>query len=216
VTSIRHDRVTISRLELPDLAQLAAVHRRAFPDSALSRLGHEAVRRYYEWQLTGPHDSVALGGFVDGELGGFCVGGVFRNKMSGYLRRNCWFLITRIVRSPQLLVEPGFHNRMIAGLRIIGVLPKTANRAALYADSNPQSFGILAIGVDPRCQGLGLGRQLMAEAESLARRRGFQWMNLSVKATNEQAIRFYESLDWRRSPGADAAWQGEMIKCLSD
>ena len=32
----------------------------SYSDRALSALGHEAVRRYYEWQLLGPHDSAAL------------------------------------------------------------------------------------------------------------------------------------------------------------
>lgn len=34
---------------------VAGVHVAAFPSSALTRLGSEAVRRYYLWQIEGPH-----------------------------------------------------------------------------------------------------------------------------------------------------------------
>ncbi|CAG0992531.1 hypothetical protein ANRL4_02561 [Anaerolineae bacterium] len=37
------------------------IHRAAFPDSALTKLGAEAVRRYYLWLMTGPHDAVNVG-----------------------------------------------------------------------------------------------------------------------------------------------------------
>ncbi|MFN2444316.1 MAG: GNAT family N-acetyltransferase [Vicinamibacterales bacterium] len=197
------------------LQTVAEVHCAAFPDSALSTLGTEAVRRYYEWQLSGAHDSVALGAFVEGEVGGFCVGGVFRGKMSGYLRQNRWFLISRLARHPWLIARTSFRARLVSALRILKLLPQPKNAVALYRDSDPTSFGILAIAVHPRSQGLGVGRVLMAEAEAIARRRGFRAMNLSVHVTNQQAIRFYEGLEWQRRPAPNSVWQGEMTKCLN-
>ena len=197
------------------LDAVARVHVAAFPDSALSQLGLEVVRRYYEWQLTAPrNDSLLLGVIVDGELGGFCVGGVFRGKMSGYLRQHRTFLIWQLARRPWLLARGNFRDRIVAGLRIVKVLPSPKASVPLYQDSDPNSFGILSIAVDPRRQGLGLGRLLMDEAERLARQRGFGRMNLSVKVSNDRAIRFYEGLHWQRRIGADAIWNGEMIKWL--
>ena len=58
-------------LELKDLQSIAILHQKAFQDSALTKLGLEPVRRYYEWQLTGPHDCYAIGAFsADDELTG--------------------------------------------------------------------------------------------------------------------------------------------------
>ena len=74
----------IRNLEAKDLPYVAAVHVAAFPDSALTMLGTEVVRRYYEWQLTGPHDIAALGAFAGAGVEGYCFGGVFRGAMSGF------------------------------------------------------------------------------------------------------------------------------------
>lgn len=215
-TSSTQRHVEVRRLGPEQMQSVAIVHRAAFPDSALSTLGTEAVRRYYEWQLVGPHDSVALGAFVDGELGAFCVGGIFRAKMSGYLRKNRGFLLVQLARHPWLLARAGFRERLVAGLRIVKLLPPPKNGVPLYQDSDPTSFGILSIAVHPRHQGLGLGRRLMSEAEAIARERGFRKMNLSVKVSNDQAIRFYEGLNWERRPSPQAGWKGEMTKCLDE
>jgi len=48
------------------LADVAKVHCRAFADAALTRLGCEAVRRYYLWQLEGPHEHWFRGGRMGG------------------------------------------------------------------------------------------------------------------------------------------------------
>ena len=63
----------IRSIELLDLNSIAKIHLAAFPKSALSHLGQEAVRRYYEWQLTGPHDCLAIGAIDEqGRMLGFC------------------------------------------------------------------------------------------------------------------------------------------------
>ena len=41
----------VLNLDVKDLPAVASVHMAAFPKSALTMLGTEAVRRYYEWQL---------------------------------------------------------------------------------------------------------------------------------------------------------------------
>ncbi len=72
-------------LEAADLPALVEIHKAAFPDSALTRLGREAIRRYYEWQLIGPHDVVALGARQGPDLVGFCFGGTFRGATVGWV-----------------------------------------------------------------------------------------------------------------------------------
>jgi ribosomal protein S18 acetylase RimI-like enzyme len=202
---------TISTLGKEDLTSVALIHRKAFADRALVGLGQEAVRRYYEWQLDGPHDAIALGITQQGKLSGFCFAGVFRGALTGFLRKNMWFLVGRVLIRPWLMASPLFRERLSLAWN---VLRRRSFPSALQAAAAPRSFGILAIAVDPEIQGAGLGKGLMAAAEKKARERNFSCMHLTVDVDNAQAIGFYENLGWQRFPGPDGIWHGYMTKYL--
>jgi GNAT superfamily N-acetyltransferase len=51
--------------------------------------------------------------------------------------------------------------------------------------------------VDPRHQGLGIARALMAFAEALLRSRGYQVIRLDAFSLNPRALRLYERLGYR-------------------
>jgi ribosomal protein S18 acetylase RimI-like enzyme len=201
----------IRELTPRDLSSIAATHLRAFPESALTALGMEAVRRYYEWQLTGPHDVAAFGAFTENEMAGFCFGGVFRGAMSGFLQKHRKYLAWRVITHPWLLSSPLFRDRLGNGLSILKRFSKPQGSTAKAPKQ--LSFGILSIAVDPRFQGQGAGKLLMAASETVARAQGFAEMNLSVHPANQQAIRFYESLGWQKVTKSEA-WSGEMTKLL--
>ena len=194
-----------------DLREVAALHLRAFPESALTALGAESVRRYYEWQLIGPHEATALGAWREGALAGFCFGGLFRGAMSGFLRRNRLHLALRVATHPWLIANPLFRERLTSGLKIL----RRFSRPAAPAAPKKRQFGILSIAVDPRLHGHGVGKRLMQAAERRAREQAFPEMQLTVSPGNAQAIRFYEGLGWRKHP-AGADWAGEMRKFLSE
>jgi ribosomal protein S18 acetylase RimI-like enzyme len=195
-----------------DLRTIAQVHSRAFPESALTRLGLEAVRRFYEWQLSGPHDHEFVGIRRDGNLLGYAVGGVSRGAMAGFVRRNRGFLVRRVMLRPWLVCTCRFRGRLKLGLGSLArrkpspppAQPKAAGR----------SFGILAIAVDPAAQGLGLGKNLMNHLEGLARAQGFDRMHLTVAVNNSGAIAFYERLGWMKHYSG-GEWAGGMTKRLS-
>ena len=207
-------KVVIRELQVADLPQVAAVHLMAFPESALTMLGTEAVRRYYEWQLVGPHDVVALSALLDSELVGFCFGGIFRGAMSGFVRKNRGFLIGHVLAHPYLVRNPIFRDRLAAGARVLKSHGKTQAPSPRPPSQSLNYFGILAIAVHPGRQGLGIGKLLMAEAEDAARRQGFQEMGLTVNPGNHQAVEFYERLNWIRF-SKDSAWTGHMKKSLA-
>jgi ribosomal protein S18 acetylase RimI-like enzyme len=73
------------------------------------------------------------------------------------------------------------------------------------------SYGILAIAVDPRRQGLGLGQILMDDAEDHAVELGFERMDLTVNPENVGGVRFYERLNWKKFY-RDGMWKGVMTK----
>ena len=207
-------KIVIRKIEAKDLRDVAMVHMLAFPESSLTMLGTEAVRRYYEWQLVGPHEVVALSARVNSELVGFCFGGIFRGAMSGFVRKNRNFLIGHVLVRPWLVRNPIFRDRLATGARVLKNHAKPKASAPRPPSHNLNHFGILAIAVHPQRQGLGIGKLLMAEAEDLARRQGFQEMDLTVNPGNRQAVEFYERLNWIRF-SKDNVWKGQMKKSLA-
>jgi ribosomal protein S18 acetylase RimI-like enzyme len=197
-----------------DLPAIVRIHTLAFPGSALTALGAGAVRRYYEWQLTGPHDVSALGAFYGNEMAGFCFGGVFRGAMSGFLRKNRVYLAWLVLTHPWLVANPLFRDRLINGLKVLRRFSKPGRANQPKPNQKKPPFGILSIAVNPEFQGMGVGKVLMMESEIVAKLRGFDEMNLTVNPDNHQAIRFYGSLGWREVTRG-SVWSGEMVKTLS-
>jgi ribosomal protein S18 acetylase RimI-like enzyme len=204
----------IRYLLLPDLPQVAAVHRAAFPESLFTALGLEATRRYYEWQLLGPHDVTALGVFVGLELKGFLFGGVFKGAMAGFLRQHRGYLGWCVLANPRVWLHQTFRTRLREGSNI---LRKPIN-AGLPQQQNyynrRKSFGILSIAVDPKSQRSGIGRMMMQVAETVAHNRTFQEMHLTVHPKNQAAVSFYERLGWEKIL-ENGSFQGYMRKLLT-
>lgn len=203
----------LKSLELSDLLQVAEIHRQAFPESFLTVLGSGVVRRYYEWQLVGPHETTALGVFARDTLQGFCFGGMFHGAMNGFLRTNRYYLIGKILTHPWVIMNSEFRRRMLMAWRL-----KIFQRVNLYPavnlSPNEQYCGILSIGVDPKLQHQGIGKLLMEAEEEEARKRGHREMHLTVAITNLTAISFYEKLGWEKQFSDDGSFQGAMIKLL--
>jgi ribosomal protein S18 acetylase RimI-like enzyme len=225
-----------------DLPAVAAIHTGAFPDSALTALGVEAVRRYYAWQLSGPHEMFALGvdavqydndgKIVNEQLIGYCFVGVFRGALSGFVGANRAYLARRVLMRPWLLANPLFRERLALGLRALSspLRPVTAANtlevAAAYSVSTriqdetnkSRSFGILSIAVTNVFQSMGAGALLMAKIEAIARQAGFESMDLTVHPSNTRGVRFYERLGWHKDIGKvnEGIWQGRMHKVLME
>lgn len=64
------------------------------------------------------------------------------------------------------------------------------------------------LAVDPASQRTGFGRQMMDHAEERLRRLGCPKINLQVRSTNPDVIRFYESLGFARD---DAVSLGKRL-----
>lgn len=210
--------MNVQDLTISELPHIVQIHRAAFPDSALTKLGSEAVRRYYLWLLTGPHDAVNVGAFdLENVLIGFCFGGKFRGALSGFLEQNRSFLIRTVLMRPWLLGNEIFRERLSLALNIFRRLrKKKAVTVAKMDVSQPKrtSFGILAIAVDPQRQKTGAGRAIMEYCEQAALQLGFQLMDLTVHPTNHNAVAFYERLGWERVL-ENGEWKGRMSKSLA-
>lgn len=198
-----------------DLRAIAVLHIDAFPDSVLARLGPDVMERYYDWQLSGPHDVVAIVAEVDGQPAGYLFGGVFRGSTIGFVKREKWLLFRSVLRHPGVLRSSlGWRRIALAG-RLLARRPSPPAPEAPAAVP-PRSFGVLAIAVDPRAQGRGVGRALMAETTARARAQGFERLHLSVHPDNEQALRFYRGLGFDALPEPDGTWSGRMTCGLGE
>jgi ribosomal protein S18 acetylase RimI-like enzyme len=203
----------VRALHTGDLHTVATLHDAAFPNSALSRLGTEAVRRYYLWLLEGPHQATNLGAFDNGVLVGFMFGGLFNGALTGFLQRNRGYLARRVLTHPWLVATPLFRDRVALTLRLL--MHRRSKTATPVAAPSGRNFGILAIAVRPGSQGTGVGKALMTRTEVIARADGFEQMQLSVARTNEQAIRFYEARGWSKVRDSANAWTGAMTRHLN-
>jgi len=199
-------------LESCDLRKVSILHRKAFKDSALTKLGLEPIRRYYEWQLTGPHECYAVGVFDEAQdLLGFCFSGVFHGSLSGFLAGNKKFLIAWIFTHPWVIFNPLVIDRI---KNTIHPLKKKQTQKTEISKEVKRSFGVLSIAVDPTKRGIGIGKMIMDSVEHEAMNNGFSHMHLTVHPSNISAISFYERCGWKRSNSGGGEWTGYMTKCL--
>jgi len=205
------EEITIRGVTEEDLQRISLIHQRAFPGSALTKLGIDTIRRYYHWQLTGPHDCYSIIAENGQNSIGFCFGGVFRGALGGFLKKNQSFLFWRVLTHPWLLFNEIFRDRITIALRSLRIFPQGKQTSFLPQTRKVKSYGILSIAVDPHTQSRGVGRALMSAAETDAIEKGFQQMHLSVSSKNQQAINFYSGLGWVKKGDP---WAGSMIKTL--
>ncbi len=202
--------VSIRPLTTADLREVAGVQRAAFPESAVSQLGLEACRRFFEWLLVGPHDSVGLGAYAGGRLVGFCFGGVWRGVGPGFVRRNRAFLVLLVCLRPWLLGSSFFRERLRIGARFLR-RPKPG--PAGPPGSLQHTFGIQSIAVHPDSRRQGIARLLLVEIEKIAAERSHPLLSLNVHTDNTAAIQLYERAGWEKYQKG-AIWMGHMVKKL--
>ena len=212
----------VRKIEVDDLADVSRIHRASFTDSALSHLGAEAVRRYYDWLLTGPHDVIPICAFNHAdEMAGFCFGGVFRGALSGFIHKNKRYLFGHITLHPWLLFNPIVRDQANTAVKIIKSSlykskpkPKRPIKYSEVVNTSPQRpCGVLSIAVDPDFQHKGIGKLLMDEIEKQAKKYGYKNLALTVHPHNHAAISFYEKLGWVKTYKTEP-WSGHMEKSL--
>ena len=204
----------IVEIDPHQLPAISEIHRAAFPHSALSKLGQEAVCRYYDWLLRGPHDAVALGAEIDGRLVAFFFGGTFKEALFGYLRKNRLFIFRRLALHPLLLTDPMFREPIRHGIRSLRPRRKPQTPTKSPTTIGAGSFGVLSIAAHPDVQGTGAAQSLLDRAEEIARELGYDGMHLTVAPSNSRAVAFYERNQWIPVMTEDH-WTGAMCKTLS-
>ena len=205
-----------------DAPELAALHRRCFPDYASSRLGERFCRTLFAAYLA--RDGVAVLGARTAS--GVLVGYVVATPPSGQravndavTRQAALAGVARALRSPSELV--GLARRARSALRSKLGRSSSPAGAAIGSDEVPETldpgeaevFRIVLICVDASARGQGVADALLAAFAVEGRRRGHAVGDLVVAAENEHAQRCYERNGWTRIPddgGASRRYRVEL------
>lgn len=165
-----------------DITEIVAIHGESFPGFFLSFLGPRFLRVLYESIVD--HERGAAFVYLDnGELAAFVAGvtnpsAFYRALIKHRLPAFMWAAMSAALRRPQII------------LRLF--------RALLYPSQTPRGDAIatlMSIGTRPKCQGRGIGRQLVEAFLAEMNRRGVRCVNLTTdRQNNDEANAFYRKL----------------------
>ena len=174
----------VRRAAAEDLEEVVRLHRDAFPDFLMVRIGPPLLRAYHRLVLRYPGGFTFLAS-VNGTPAGFVA--AFMDPPAFYAelkRRRLRFALASL---PGLLRRPALIRRLRA----------SARRAEVEASSRDGSrrCELASIGVLPVARGHGVGKMLMYHVRDEATRRGAQEIVLTTDAEgNDEINAWYRSL----------------------
>ena len=179
-----------------------------FPNSPITMLGGEAVRRFLDWQFIGPHSLSASGAFIENKCVGFYLGGIFRNPHTGFVHYNKTYLLWRVSTHPWLLANGIFRDAVKRGTRILQTPP--------FAESSPgkRRFRLLVIAVNPQHQRAGVGELLMSDAVANAHKYSFDQMYVTLDPENQRLIQWFQKFGFQLT-AFETSHTGQMTKTLN-
>lgn len=169
-----------------DVPALAALHRRAFPDFFLSRLGEPFLRQLYLGYLDDPDAVVTVARDEDGRIVGACVGST---RPAGFFSRLLRRRLAGFVGASALAAvrDPRTIPRLVAAVRYRGDQPPGAEGALLSS-----------LCVDPSSRKGGVGAALDQAWRERAGELGARTAFLTTDADDNEAVnRFYQRGGWQ-------------------
>lgn len=200
--------------------QIVFVHLSAFKNSLMTRLGHNVVRAYYTWQFTDieKYDKriFAEGVFHEDKLVAYTIFGLPRNAKIGFLRKYwCTLLFAAVTRFYKIRPREFQEVYAIVKYFFSKLLSFSANVSPVDNTSAGEVFGFLVTACLSEYEGRGLGTLLMRRAEKIAQSKNAVAIRLSVRETNNGALKIYEALGYRKIFDENNIWVGNsMIKYI--
>jgi ribosomal protein S18 acetylase RimI-like enzyme len=180
------DALTLDEVREDDVAELARLHRAAFPGFFLSSLGEPFLATFYRGFLGDPTAVTVVARSDDGAILGAVVGttapvGFFRR-----LLRRRWFDFLR-TSARTVLARPSIVLRLAGAVLYRGDPPPDDQSSALLS----------SICVAPSAQGRGVGDRLLDAWLKAAAAMGSPRAYLTTDAVdNEPVNRFYRDRGW--------------------
>ena len=174
--------LTIRELETADpkcVAEIAALHRRAFPAFFLTQLGLPFLKTLYACYLKDPNSGILLAE-EDGSVRGFLAWskdypGFYRNLIRHHIVEFAFCSLLAVLR------HPSFTKRLLGAFKKSDSVVKTERYVELSS-----------ICVDPAAEGRGIGSKLIERLKEATDFSAFAYINLETDADdNEGANRFY-------------------------
>lgn len=171
-----------------DASALARLHRESFPGFFLSQLGEPFLREFYLGFVDDPSAISVVARDATGHPVGAVVGTV---EPQGFYKR--------LLRRRLLGLGLASARAAVRRPRSIGRLLRGASyRGEAGEAGTPEGALLSSICTEPRLQGTGVGRRLVAEWEQAATAKGATSAHLSTDAmANEGANAFYHQCGWR-------------------
>ena len=205
--------LSVRALTDADVAEAAELHRQVLDMEVLTRLGPGFMRVYYRAWLHSPGAISLAARDEDGALLGVLLGASDPALHVRAMVRDHGVRLALVIAG-QALIHPRLARDLVItrGRRYVRGLSRLV-RARLSAQRGTaapsgESLGeITHVLVRPDAQGRGVGRHLIDEAVSVARRAGVVEFTL-VTPPDMEARHFYERLGWR-ADGAMRSQSGE-------
>ncbi len=197
-----HAGVQVAPLTLADLAEVAALHQRCFPDYFLTQLGPWFLRRFYGEFLRQQLSCGVVARTSAGEVIGFVVGtsdspGHFRS----FYRRNAAMAVPLI--AAKLVTNSRIRHTIGARFGHIRVAMRSllpGGEKQVVAPTGPANqcpVRLLSIAVSSGHRGSGAAQAMTEYFESMLREKGHKRYGLSVRPENGRAIAFYRRTGWQ-------------------
>lgn len=177
----------VKKIEISDLEKVIIIHNLAFSNFFLTKLGPDFLKLYYK-TVSEHKEGVLLGYYDDNnELCGFCAA---TTLSLGFNKR---------------LIKSNFFAFSFFGLKFL--LTKPLSLVRLFKNltkSNSQikdnaTYGeLLSICINPKEQGLGVGKKLLEGLEIYLLSKGVKNLSLTTDFyNNEKGLHFYVSMDYK-------------------
>jgi ribosomal protein S18 acetylase RimI-like enzyme len=183
-----------------DLEKIAICHKLAFPDSITTKLGVKAIVGMMNWYLSSESKflfHIDLDDKIIGFCGGYIKDGSDIGSATGMTQFGFKSVALSLLSKPWLMFHPEVRKKysfiLTNLLRKVG-LKKHKSMALSATEQNNEllTAGLVVIGVHPNWQGKGIGTILQTEFEAKARSMGAKCLQLSVRTSNNQAIKSYQ------------------------
>ena len=191
------------------LLAIARCHRAAFPHALSTALGQRYVAHMLSWYLSTEKTFLFHIEDESGNCVGYCGGIVSDGTLgtgsaSGMAQYTFQAAIWAFLTHPWVLFHPEVREKWPLLWKNLKMKLGLAKRTHFTPDQKAKmakepAVGLVVIGVDPAYQGKGYGSLLLQEFERKAvEEYGIHKLQLSVLASNQQAIRAYERNGWER------------------